>query len=75
MEFAADKFDRRLKRIVITKAGMDAAEQTKARLDGMEERLTAGFSPEELTALHALLDRLVENAKQAGGRCRDREGD
>ena len=75
VEFAADKYDGRLKRVVITQAGRDAAELTKARLDGMEEQLTSNFSPEELGTLHALLDKLVENAKKAGGRCRNKEGE
>ena len=75
VEFAADRYDGRIKRIVITRAGRDAAEQTKARLDGMEERLTSNFSPEDLGTLHALLDKLVENAMRSGGRCRDREGE
>ena len=75
VEFAADEYDKRVKRVVITQAGRDAAEQTKARLDGMEERLTANFSPEELGTLHTLLDKLVENAKRSGGRCRSREGE
>ena len=73
VEFAADKYDGRLKRIVITKTGMDAARKTKARLDAMEERLCSGFTPEELGTLHALLDRLVENAKTDGKRRQEGE--
>lgn len=73
VEFTPDKYDRRLKRIVITEAGVNAAEQTKSRLDGMEERLTNNFSPEELSSLHALLDKLVENAKTDGRRRQEGE--
>ncbi len=75
VEFAPDEFDRRLKRIIITEAGIKAAEQTKSRLDSMEVGLTAGFTRNDLVTLHALLDRLVENAKKAGGRSRRQEGE
>ncbi len=74
VEFKPDMYDRRMKRIFITRSGMDAAERTRSRLEGMEERLTSGFSPEELSTLHALLDKLVENAKN-DGRCRPKEGE
>ena len=75
VDFAPDKYDRRLKRLILTDAGKKAAEQTKARLDLMEERLTRGFSQTELDALHGYLDRLVENAKLAAGCCRHQEGE
>ncbi len=75
VEFAADRNDGRLKRIVITQAGRDAAEQTKSRLDGLDEWLSSSFTPEELTTFHGFLDRLVQKALASGDRCRDKEGD
>ncbi len=73
VSFASDEYDGRLKRIVITESGINAAERTKARLDDMEARLTSNFTPQELETLHALLDKLVSNAR-ADGR-RRQEGD
>lgn len=74
VEFRPDRFDGRLKRIVITETGKMAAERTKSRLDALEDRLSRGFTQEELEALHGYLDRLVENAGQPAG-CRRQEGE
>ena len=73
--FEEDESDRRRKRILLTKEGAEAAQHTKDRLDELDARLCQGFTPEELSTLNALLDRVVENAKSAGGRCRHQEGD
>ena len=72
--FEQDGTDRRRKRIILTEKGAQAAESTKSRLDELDEGLTRGFTPEELATLHALLDRVVENAK-SGGRDRRQEGE
>ncbi len=74
VEFRPDKYDGRLKRIVITEAGRAAAEQTKRRLDDMDRKLTSNLTAQELHELHRLLDRLVENARQSAG-CRRQEGE
>ncbi len=74
VEFKPDRYDGRLKRIVITKAGKAAAELTKSRLDRMETRLAAGFTREELLTLNALLDRVVANARAYDG-SRRQEGE
>ena len=73
--FEQDGTDRRRKRILLTNEGLDAAHHTKQRLDDLEAMLSQGFTPEELMTLNALLDRMVENAKSAGGRCRCKEGE
>ncbi len=75
VRFTPDKFDRRMKRIELTEEGESAARRTKSRLDELDERLERGFTPEELRTLHSLLDRVVENAKSSGGRCRHQEGE
>ncbi len=62
VEFLPDEHDRRLKRIVITEAGAEAAEQTHSRLDQAEQSLVRDFSPQELAELHRLLDKLVQSA-------------
>ena len=62
VEFKSDSYDKRLKRIVITDAGAEAAALTKTRLDELDEKLTYNFLPEELAELHRLLDKLVANA-------------
>ena len=62
VEFKSDSRDKRLKRIVITDAGAEAAERTKSRLDELDAKLTYNFTPEEVETLHRLLDKLVANA-------------
>lgn len=74
VEFRPDRYDGRLKRIVITEAGKAAAQQTKRRLDDLDSRLTSNFTTQELSELHRLLDRLVENARLSAG-CRRQEGE
>lgn len=73
--FREDESDRRRKRILLTEKGAEAAQHTKDRLDELDARLSQGFTAEELSALNALLDRVVENAKTAGGKCRQQEGE
>lgn len=73
VSFAPDAYDKRMKRIVITDAGRSAAEQTKACLDEMENRLISNFSDEEVAELHRLLDKLVANA--CPNCCSKHEGD
>ncbi|MGM9521364.1 MAG: MarR family winged helix-turn-helix transcriptional regulator [Oscillospiraceae bacterium] len=63
VEFKPDKFDRRLKRIAITPAGLEASELTKTGLDSAEAQITKNFTEEELKELHRLLDKLVCNAR------------
>ncbi len=75
VRFEQDGADRRRKRILLTEKGAEAAQHTKDRLDELDARLSQGFTPEELSTLNALLDRVVENAKSAGGRCRHQEGE
>ena len=73
--FREDETDRRRKRILLTDKGAEAVRRTKDRLDELDARLCQGFTPQELATLNALLDRVVENAKAAGGKCRQQEGE
>ncbi len=66
VEFLPDEHDRRLKRIVITEAGIDADKQTRSRLNKAEQSLVRDFSAQELSELHRLLDKLIRNS---GLRC------
>lgn len=73
--FREDEADRRRKRILLTERGVEAAEHTRQKLEELDDRLAQGFTAEELRTLNELLDRVVENAKAAGGRCRHQEGE
>ena len=63
VEFTSDPYDKRLKRIIITKKGLEATERTKLKFHELEKAITVNLSPEELVTLHKLLDKLVANAR------------
>jgi DNA-binding MarR family transcriptional regulator len=63
VEFRPDEYDKRLKRVVITDAGIDAVEHTRSSLDEAEAFLTSSLTPDETVELNRLLDKLVEKAK------------
>ncbi len=69
--FASDSYDKRIKRVIITYAGEQAAEKTKVCLDELEEKLLSDFTPQEVAELHRLLNKLVDNA-WPGHHCFDR---
>ena len=61
LQFAQDPTDRRRKRIVATEKAMVCAHRTKAVLEGIEEQMLLGFSPEEREVFSQLLDRATKN--------------
>lgn len=75
VRFRQDGADRRRKRILLTEKGAEAAESTRQKLDALDRRLTLGFTPQELSTLNALLDRVVANIEPSAGKCRRQEGE
>lgn len=61
LQFAQDPDDRRRKRIVATEKAKVCAHRTKAVLEGIEEQMLAGFSPEERAVFSQLLDKAIKN--------------
>ena len=64
VEFHGDENDRRIKRVVITQAGVDIVESTGSQLDKVDDTLTSALTPDELETLNTLLDKLVERSLQ-----------
>ena len=67
VEFTSDPYDKRLKRIVITKKGLDATDFTKQKFYETEAAITSNFTAEEMAQLHKLLDKLVINIRSQSG--------
>ncbi len=59
--FEADPTDRRRKRVVATEKAKIRADHTKAVLEGIEERMLTGFTPEERAMFGDFLDRAMKN--------------
>ena len=55
----ADEHDMRQNRLIITEAGLEAAEQCKHLFDNLDQQLYAGFTEEELGLLSSFLTRLI----------------
>lgn len=53
--------DARLKQLVLTESGRTIIERASFDMKEMEERLIAGFSPEEVKQFHGMLDRVLKN--------------
>ena len=75
VRFEQDGADRRRKRILLTEKGAQAAESTRQKLDALDTRLVQGFTPEELSTLNALLDRVLANIEPSAGKGRRQEGE
>lgn len=61
LELRTDENDRRCKRIHILPKGMECCHEIYHSILESETRLTAGFTPEELTKFRELLERAVTN--------------
>lgn len=53
--------DARLKKIVLTPEGRAIAMRTKNTLDGMEEDILKGITPEELKVYFSVVDKIIHN--------------
>lgn len=56
--------DDRLKKLVLTDRGRQYTGQIRAENQALEQQLTAGFSAEELAALHLYLKKMQQNLTQ-----------
>lgn len=56
-----DEQDRRITRMYTTALGREKAAHCQALLEASTRRMFAGFQPEELGTLHAMLERLFAN--------------
>ena len=64
IEFRTDPLDRRIKRIYLLEKGRASHRQILRCLDENEQRLTAGFSPEERELFSSFLERAAQNLCQ-----------
>jgi len=67
VDFVSDEHDRRVKRVVITPAGLEHANSTREKLDATQASLTRGMTPGEIAELNRLLDLMVANTCRDGG--------
>lgn len=56
--------DARLKRIVLTKQGMEIAVRTKSMIDNMEKNLVEGISEEKLEVFFEVAEKLMANMNE-----------
>lgn len=61
LEFCPDPQDRRCKRIYILPKGQECHARMAEQIQSIEQRIVAGFSPEEQAAFLGLLDRAIGN--------------
>ena len=61
IEITPDERDRRCKRIRILPKGIACHRQIMQTIDFIEQKVIAGFTPEEQVQFSALLDRAIEN--------------
>ncbi|MBO1679513.1 MarR family winged helix-turn-helix transcriptional regulator [Bittarella massiliensis (ex Durand et al. 2017)] len=69
VEKRSDPEDLRCTRLHVTEKGRAYAASSRAAFDQVDERLFAGFTPQELEQLQGLLDRMIDNL---GSEYRDR---
>lgn len=65
----SDEKDARRKRIAITQKGLDAVQRVRDALKSVDDRLFAGFTPEEVERIKADHLRMRSNLYAVGGRC------
>lgn len=65
IQTVSDAEDRRIKRLKLTAKGKDICELARQKLDGVEETLTKDFTPEEREQFIWLLDKALQNIRQA----------
>ena len=67
VERETDTADRRIVHLSITEEGLPVTRQAQAIQDSCSARLLAGFSPEEICQLMALVERVIGNAEAMAG--------
>lgn len=67
LRFEPSPEDRRCKQILVTKRALEANQQVLAHLAASEQRLIRDMSPVEITQLHSLLDRMIQNLSAFNG--------
>lgn len=61
VEFEEDESDHRKKLVKVTEKALLLRERVRNNQRGMEERVSAGFSEEELAVLRGMLKRILQN--------------
>ena len=54
-------YDARLKRLTLTDKAHEVTKSMKEDAAAMEQRLTEGFSEDEIKTLHSYIDRMIDN--------------
>lgn len=73
VDFLPDEYDRRVKRIVITEAGLRHANETREKLEKTERDITRNMTPHDISELNRILDIMV--ASTCTDKCRRQKGE
>lgn len=71
--YRPDPADRRCKRIEMTDRARECHDSIAASMRRSDQVLMEGFAPEETKTLFGLLDRIIDNAVNAGMLCKKEE--
>lgn len=66
---SADESDARRRRVALTQAGQTQLDQFRREMWEAERLFESGFTPEELTQFHSLLNRVIHNLEEDRKRC------
>lgn len=61
IQLLPDTHDRRVRRIQLLGKGMACSQRIRASIDGNEQLMVRGFTPEEIALFHSFLQRTAQN--------------